>query len=100
MSGKHPCIICGHKTLDNRGDWDICPVCFWEDDVILGNDDVRSPANSGVYVSEAQANFVKFGACRPEHVEEVRSPTDEEERDNSFELLPAALKLLEKHAND
>lgn len=27
-----PCPCCGYMTLDRRGAYDICPVCFWEDD--------------------------------------------------------------------
>src|SRR5579885_3179586 len=33
---KYSCPCCGYKTLDERGGYDICPVCFWEDD---GQDD-------------------------------------------------------------
>jgi hypothetical protein len=30
------CPCCGFRTLNERGGYDICPVCFWEDD---GQDD-------------------------------------------------------------
>ena len=30
------CPCCQYKTLDMRGEYEICPVCQWEDD---GNDD-------------------------------------------------------------
>jgi cysteine-rich CPCC protein len=26
------CPCCGYLTLPARGEYDICPVCFWEDD--------------------------------------------------------------------
>ncbi|MBW4608570.1 MAG: hypothetical protein KME22_15515 [Hassallia sp. WJT32-NPBG1] len=26
------CPCCGYKTLSERGGYEICPVCFWEDD--------------------------------------------------------------------
>ena len=26
------CPCCEYLTLDSRGEYDICPVCFWEDD--------------------------------------------------------------------
>lgn len=30
--GPHRCPCCGFLTLDERGTFEICPVCFWEDD--------------------------------------------------------------------
>jgi Cysteine-rich CPCC len=30
--GPYACPCCGFLTLDERGGYDICPVCFWEDD--------------------------------------------------------------------
>ena len=32
---KYKCLCCGYQTLDTRGEYDICPVCFWEDDAYL-----------------------------------------------------------------
>ncbi len=32
------CAGCGYPTLSGRGDYEICPVCNWEDD---GSDDNR-----------------------------------------------------------
>ncbi|MDE7478291.1 MAG: hypothetical protein K2M91_10135, partial [Lachnospiraceae bacterium] len=32
---KYRCLCCGCKTLDSRAEYDICPVCFWEDDAYL-----------------------------------------------------------------
>lgn len=26
--GPHHCLCCGFLTLDKRGSFDICPVCF------------------------------------------------------------------------
>ncbi|SMP03937.1 CPCC family cysteine-rich protein [Chryseobacterium profundimaris] len=25
------CYCCGYYTLEERGHYEICPVCFWED---------------------------------------------------------------------
>jgi hypothetical protein len=51
----YTCVVCGHKTLDSRHDWDICPVCFWEDDVLPESGDSQSPANGGLTIADAQA---------------------------------------------
>ncbi len=32
-----PCPCCGYKTLKERGQYEICSVCYWEDD---GNNDL------------------------------------------------------------
>jgi len=48
---------CGYKTLETRYDWGICPVCFWEDDVVCDPGCDPSQANRGLRLSEAQANF-------------------------------------------
>ena len=92
---KIGCIVCGYKTLDSKTDWDICPICFWEDDVLLldGDDDDRSPANGEMLVSTAQINYRTCGAADPADLEHVRS-ADGEELSESFRLLPAAQKAL------
>lgn len=56
----HPCPCCGYRTLDERGGYDICPVCFWEDD---GTSDVdRHSGPNHMTLREARANFQRFGA--------------------------------------
>ena len=36
VNSKFACPCCGHKTFTEKpnGTYDICPVCFWEDDAI------------------------------------------------------------------
>jgi hypothetical protein len=29
---RYRCPCCSYFTLESRGAYDICPVCFWEDD--------------------------------------------------------------------
>ena len=29
---KYTCPCCGYQSLDSDGDYDICEICFWEDD--------------------------------------------------------------------
>jgi hypothetical protein len=72
----YPCPCCGYKTLSERGGFDICPVCFWEDD---GQDDhdadvVRGGPNYSLSLAKARENFREFGACQKKHVKNVRSP--------------------------
>ncbi len=55
------CPCCGYKTLEARGHYFVCPVCFWEDD---GNDDPNHYSGPNhMRLREAQENFNEFGAC-------------------------------------
>jgi hypothetical protein len=75
-------------------DWDICPVCFWEDDVIVGDrDSIASPANRGMSVAEAQANFILLGVADPKLAGYVRAPTADEARDPSWRPLEKAVAI-------
>ncbi|WP_390896909.1 CPCC family cysteine-rich protein [Rubinisphaera margarita] len=97
---KQTCPICGYKTLDARCGWDICPVCFWEDDVLIIDTDKSSPANGGLKVSEAQANYIVFRCCSRKHVTDVREPRPDEERDPVWQPLSEAFSLAESLRSD
>src|SRR5687767_10862719 len=59
------CPCCDYFTLDERGGYDICPVCFWEDD---GQDIDRPDEHSGpnhMTLREGRDNFRRLGACDP-----------------------------------
>jgi hypothetical protein len=77
-----PCPCCGYPTLSEEppGTFDICPICFWEDDRVQFRDpSYRGGANT-VSLNEARANFETMGVADPESRDHVRSPTDEEKR--------------------
>jgi hypothetical protein len=79
--GMHySCPCCHCRTLDERGGYDICPVCFWEDD---GQDDhnadlVTGGPNGCISLTDARENYLKIGACRPKDLPHVRPPTEKE----------------------
>ena len=78
----YPCPCCGFKTLSERGGFDICQVCYWEDD---GQDDhdadvVRGGPNYTLSLTKARENFREFGACEKKHMKHVRPPTPEERK--------------------
>ena len=73
-----PCCFC--KTLSERSRYDICEVCFWEDD---GQDDGDADEywggpNGSLTLSEARANFLRFGACEESMFGNVRPPRPDE----------------------
>ncbi len=62
-SAPYQCPCCDHFTLPARADYDICPVCFWEDDGLdLDRLDVHSGPNH-LTLREGRANFEDLGAC-------------------------------------
>ena len=103
---KVRCLCCGYKTLDQRGAFEICPVCFWEDEVYLlfdkmdqtgeidsiynhnncddedynGEDvlDIRSGANHGLTLRQSRENYRKIGACCKEMLQHCRPPKKSE----------------------
>ncbi|MGW9133071.1 CPCC family cysteine-rich protein [Streptomyces sp. NPDC055681] len=78
--GPYRCPCCGFLTLDERGTYEICPVCFWEDD---GQDDhdadrVRGGPNGRLSLTEARRNFHDIGACDERSTKFVRAPLPDE----------------------
>lgn len=74
------CPCCRFKTLYGRQGFEMCPVCWWEDD---GQDDqdadtVRGGPNGFLSLTQARENFVKYGASDLSFVDKVRGPLDEE----------------------
>ena len=62
-----PC--CGHLTLAERGGYEICVECGWEDD---GQDDhdskvVRGDPNGRMSLDDARAEYVQRGKSRGDH---------------------------------
>ncbi|WP_432210078.1 CPCC family cysteine-rich protein [Marinobacter alkaliphilus] len=66
------CPCCDYFTLPDGQDYEICPVCFWEDDSFgIEELDAESGANKGLTIRQARANFAKYGACDPDMVRNV-----------------------------
>jgi len=74
------CPCCRCLTLDERACYEICPVCYWEDD---GQDDrnadeVWGGPNGGLSLTDARANYLRLGACEERFIPNVRKPRTEE----------------------
>lgn len=60
------CPCCGYMTLDERGHYDICEVCSWEDDGQDNDDADRiwgGPNRDSL--AKARANFIMYGINTP-----------------------------------
>jgi hypothetical protein len=74
------CPCCRHQTLYERGGFEICPVCYWEDD---GQDDrdadaIRWGPNGPVSLTQARGNYAADGVFDAKFRENVRPPRPEE----------------------
>jgi len=77
---SYRCPCCRSRTLGERGGFEICPVCFWEDD---GQDDedadsVRGGPNGSLSLTQARENYARHGTCDPRFAENVRPPRADE----------------------
>ena len=78
---RYACPCCGYLTLEECGSYEICPICFWEDD---GQDDadkdsIRGGPNGALSLSQARVNYRRFGACEQRLLPHVRAPHPEEQ---------------------
>ena len=54
---KLPCPVCGARVLPERGVYEICPTCGWEDDPVQSDDlDYAGGANA-VSLRDAQLRW-------------------------------------------
>ena len=79
---RHPCPCCGHLVFaEPPGSYEICPVCFWEDDAQqLEFPTTRTGANRTT-LADAQRIFAATGACEERLASYVRPPAADEPRD-------------------
>ena len=85
----YPCPCCGYLTLPEEADgtYEICPICFWEDDGVQLNDpDYEGGANT-VSLKQAQRNFLEFGASEKRFVRKVLQSTGDDVRDSNWKPL-------------
>jgi hypothetical protein len=62
----------------SSGQYNICPVCFWEDDIVQLNDPDFSGGANEESLNQGRKNYKLFGACSPRYVGKVRKPLPQE----------------------
>jgi hypothetical protein len=89
-AGSEPCPCCGRLTLRERGAYDICRVCWWEDD---GQDNseadaVRGGPNSDLSLTQARVNVLVWGIFDPRRTDlrAGQDPAEAHEVRRSFVL--------------
>lgn len=75
-----PCPCCHYLTLSEEpsGTFEICPVCFWEDDNIQNDAPAYEGGANGISLNQARDNFRRFGAIKEKYINNVRRPLPEE----------------------
>lgn len=78
-NNKVKCQVCGFKTLRGRGNFEVCPVCFWEDEGEVQDPSVSTGGPNGdLSIEKARRNYRQFGAVSKEFVSKVRKPLEDE----------------------
>ena len=77
---RFQCPCCRFFTLSERGGFEICQVCYWEDD---GQDDhdaavIRGGPNGALSLEQARKNYLAFGAFDEGAKKHVRPPRSDE----------------------
>lgn len=82
VSGDEPSLIscpcCGFNTIDERAAYEICPVCWWEDD---GQDNKNADISMGgpnedISLTQARINYLKFGIYNPKRKDLIEKKSD------------------------
>lgn len=88
MNDSYPCPRCGHRALDAMPcSYEICPVCFWEDDGVQFRWPTMAGGANEVSLIEAQRNYQDFGACNEHGRRFVRTPTEDEPLDPGWHSI-------------
>ena len=87
MAKKYTCPCCGYKVFDNPpGSFEICPICYWEDEAMQ----LRYPKEVGANkfsLVESQINFEKDGVSNIELKIFVRKASENEEKDKNWRKI-------------
>lgn len=73
---KHKCPCCDCLTLERRCVYEICPVCFWEDEGEPDLEECSGPNH--MTLGEGRRNYKEFAACHKELIAHCRPPLLEE----------------------
>ena len=86
----YTCPCCGYQTLPEPppGTYNLCPICFWEDDGVQFRDPDYEGGANGPSLRQAQSNFAGYGACDEHGRRFVRPPRPGDVRDAQWRALP------------
>src|SRR5690349_10060472 len=91
---QYPCPCCGYMSFEEPpGSYNICPICFWEDDAVQ----LAFPYSKwpNLPLVEAQKNYAEFGATRDREKRHVRPPMEEDLRDPEWRQFDPAIDVVQ-----
>ncbi len=94
---RFSCPCCGYPTLGNRGYYEICELCNWEDDGqdTSNADEVLGGPNQDYSLTEAQLNFEQYLVMYPpEKDQRIGGADRERERELKRSLIVTFEKML------
>lgn len=96
MSVRFPCPCCGHLVFDEPpGSYDICGICFWEDDAVqLRWPDWAGGANRPSLIEALQA-YVELCTKEFRFTSLVHQPTDDEPLEAGWRPIDLAIDSFE-----
>lgn len=90
---KYTCPCCGYLTINEQpGSYDICHVCFWEDDPVQLLDPWYAGGANRLSLQESQRNVVTIGACDENGLEHARGVQPGDRRDSQWRMVTEADK--------
>jgi hypothetical protein len=82
LSNEYPCPACGYLVFNEPpGSYAICPICFWEDDMVQLGFPLMGGGANRPSLYEAQQEFIRHGVCELRLGGHVRPPASSDRRD-------------------
>jgi hypothetical protein len=86
-----PCPCCGYRVFEYEpGSHKVCPICYWEDNLVQLRFPLMPGAANHVSLVEGQQNYKRIGAAEKRHRYAVRRPLSDECRDDKWRELDAS----------
>ena len=89
---KFACPCCGYLVLEEKFCWNICPICYWEDDPLQIADPWYEGGAKLPNLKKSQENFRSFGVMEQRFAKYVRPPTSDDLMDPAWRPVESADK--------